>query len=94
MTAMPLEQLTHDANDPPHGLKLAPQSRDLVRAEHAARDFLVALGVDLERADVKDTPRRLKAPTTSAAFLFGRTTFRGVEMFGVPSESRRVSADE
>lgn len=36
-----------------------PPQRDLARAEAAARAMLDALGIDLDRDDVRDTPRRL-----------------------------------
>lgn len=46
---------------PPEPLRLAggPRERNLTRAESAARELLVALGVDVEGPDTKDTPGRL-----------------------------------
>lgn len=41
------------------GLAALQPTRDLERAEGAARELLLALGVDLDTDDVKDTPRRL-----------------------------------
>jgi GTP cyclohydrolase I len=67
--------LTHLAVPPRAGRRRNPV--DLARAEHAARDLLEALGVDVTDESVRDTPRRMAATyaelLTPAAFT--PTTF-------------------
>ena len=40
-------------------LALPAAAHDLDRAEAAARELLIALGVDLRRAELRDTPQRV-----------------------------------
>lgn len=61
MSAFEIEQVEPRSRENPAGLRLAGSrpARDLPRAEAAARELLLALGVDIERDGVRETPGRL-----------------------------------
>jgi GTP cyclohydrolase I len=76
MTALDLVR-DDDAFEP----ALVVEDTDIVAAERAARDLLVALGVDVDTPDLRETPRRMVSSLTELLTppAFHATTFANDE---------------